>query len=213
MRTLVGALLLVACGGGDAVPDAASGDDASIDAAPMHVDDGAPMRRACTSTFGSAVTGTYGRLDGYLVAIVQPGTTSCGGDNDHLHLQVLVNTAVYDVAVNVGSSAMADVHSLTMDLSLRPWVEGWHPGGAEDYPTLGVHSTQLPLETSVGALASEITADLATANHISIFAIGYGPTGVHDVHRNGFSHDGLIVTEPLSTPSHARLFSFTSQTF
>jgi len=33
------------------------------------------------------------------------------------------------------------------------------------------------------------------------------------VHRNDFQHDGLLVTEPLSTPVHARLFAFSNQSF
>jgi hypothetical protein len=56
-------------------------------------------------------------------------------------------------------------------------------------------------------------ADLANANHISIYGTGYGPDGAHLIHRNGGGHDGLLITQPLSTPSHARLFSFSSQAF
>jgi hypothetical protein len=171
------------------------------------------MRRPCTTQLGSALSPTYGRLDGFLVALVQPGSSGCNGDSSHLHLQVLSNGAVYDVAVNVGSSSMSDVHSTTIDLALQPWAEGWHTSVTEDYVSLGVHSNQLPLEASEQQLATDITADLATANHISIFATGYGPDGMHLVHRNGGGADGMIVTKPLSTPSHARLFSFSSQTF
>jgi hypothetical protein len=50
-------------------------------------------------------------------------------------------------------------------------------------------------------------------NHISVFGTGYGPDGAHLIHRNGQGHDGLLVTQPLSTPAHARLFSFTTQAF
>src|SRR3954468_20291603 len=68
--------------------------------------DGTPMRRACTSTFGTALSPVYGRMDGYLVAIVPPApsTAPCNADLGHLHLQVLINGAVYDVAVNVGTN-------------------------------------------------------------------------------------------------------------
>src|SRR5262245_11877839 len=43
--------------------------------------DGTPTRQPCTSTFGSAMSATFGRLDGFLVSIVNPNTTtSCRGD-------------------------------------------------------------------------------------------------------------------------------------
>jgi len=54
---------------GDDTGDApAPGDGTSI------VDDGTPTRQTCTSNFGDALSAqaTYGRLDGYLVAIVPP---------------------------------------------------------------------------------------------------------------------------------------------
>ena len=197
-------VVLVACGNPPATTDA---HEASVDAA-----DGVPMRRACTSQFGSALSTSYGRLDGYLVAIVQPGGGGCSADADHVHLQVLANGAVYDVAVNVGSSGADDVHTTTRELAFPPWVEGWHTNVAEDYVSLDIHSMDIPLGTHQ-ANAAALTADLANANHISIFGTGYGPDGAHLIHRNGSGHDGFVITEPLSSPSHARLFSFTSQTF
>jgi hypothetical protein len=62
-------------------------------------------------------------------------------------------------------------------------------------------------------LTQDLTSDLATVNHISVFATGYGPDGAHLVHYNGSDHDGAVITEPLSNPAHLRLFSFTTQTF
>jgi hypothetical protein len=177
----------------------------------MSVDDGTPMRLPCTSSFGTALSTLYGRLDGYLVAIVAPGAGNCHGDTDHIHLQIQVNSMIYDVAVNVGTTTQ-DVHTATRELSFPAWSEGWHTGVTEDYVALGVHSTDIPLESST-QIATDVDGDLATANHISIFATGYGSGGVHLVHHRGGGQDGLIVTKPLSTPSHARLFSFTNQTF
>jgi hypothetical protein len=81
-----------------------------------------------------------------------------------------------------------------------------------DYTQIGVHSTDLPL-AGQSELESDLMTDLATANHISVFATGYGPDGAHLVHRDGSGHDGLIVTEPLSSPAHLRLFSFSTQAF
>ncbi|MCX5744839.1 MAG: hypothetical protein NT062_20315 [Proteobacteria bacterium] len=213
MRLVVLGLLLDlgGCGGNSpGVPDARAV-DAPIDAV-VNADDGTPMRLPCTGQFGTALSTVYGRLDGILVAIVQPGNGGCNADPDHLHLQLKVNGAIYDVAVNVGTTAVPDVHTTTRELWLPTWSEGWHPGVHEDYPSLGVHAADIPLGTPT-QVASAITADLATANHISVFATGYGADGVHLVHRTNGSRDGMIVTRPLSSPAHARLFSFSTQTF
>jgi len=175
--------------------------------------DGMPTRVPCTSQFGTALTSVYGRLDGYLVAIVQPGGGPCNADSSHVHLQIKMNGSIYDVAVNVGSTGSADdVHTTTRDIPLPQWSEGWHPGVLEDYVSLGVHSTDMTLQ-SRSQIASDLTSDLATVNHISVFGTGYGPDGAHLVHRNGQGHDGLVVTNPLSSPAHVRMFSFTNQAF
>ena len=176
--------------------------------------DGTPTRLPCTSQLGSAMTTSFGRLDGFLVAIVPPGGGGCSADSSHVHLQVKANGAVYDFAVNVGSPGMEDVHTTTRDITLPggAWAEGWHAAESDDYVLLGLHSSDLTLGTRAN-LTSILMTDLASANHITVFATGYGPGGGHLVHRNGGGHDGLIVTEPLSNPSHARMFSFTSPTF
>ena len=214
------ALTATACRGSSDTADAPGLDGSgAIDAMPtadapfMTVDDGTPTRLpACTNQLGSSLTQTFGRLDGFLVAIVQPGAHTCNGDTDHMHLQVRANGAVYDIAVNVGSATADDVHTMKLDLALPAWSEGWHPAVVDDYVARGIHSTAIPLEPRA-QVASDLNADLATANHITVFATGYGPDGAHLVHRNGNGHDGLVVTDPLSTPSHARVFSFSTQTF
>jgi hypothetical protein len=173
------------------------------------------MRRQCTNQLGSALSSTFGRLDGFLVAIVPPGGGGCNADSSHVHLQILMQGSTYDVAVDVGSQSgsNADVHTTTRDVALPgAWAEGWHTSVTFDYTQIGVHSTDLAL-ASQSQLESDVMADLATANHISVFATGYGPDGVHLVHRDGSGHDGLIVTEPLSSPAHLRLFSFSTQAF
>jgi hypothetical protein len=185
---------------------------------PVDPVDGAPTRRPCTSTFGAALSnGSFGRLDGILVAVVPPGPSSapCNADTGHVHLQLLVAGAVYDIAVNVGTDdATNDTHSTTLEHALigPAWAEGWHTGVAVDYPTLGVHADAIPLRTRTDSV-NAIMTDLATANHVSVYATGYGPGGAHLVHRNGRGEDGLVVSHPLSPQGHARLFSFTSQTF
>lgn len=210
-RRAIVVLVCGACGQPPAAPDAAT----AIDAPAIHVDDGTPTRRPCTSQFGSGVSTAYGRLDGLLVAIVPPGGSACNADPDHLHLQIDANGAIYDVAVNVGSSSAMDVHTTTRGFSLPPtlpWSAGWHTGLSIDYLPLGVHAADLALETRA-QLVSELTAELANVNHISVYAVGYGPEGVHLVHRNGNGRDGLVITQPLSTPAQARLFSFSAQSF
>lgn len=178
--------------------------------------DGTPTRQACVTPNGTALTTSFGRLDGYLVALVPPGQHGCNGDSDHLHLQVKANGAIYDVAVNMKSQqdpTNPDVAILERDLKIggSAWTEGWHTA-SDDYAALGVHSgdfTPMPL----AQLASKVEADLASANHISIYCTGYGPTGCHDVHRRGSSTDGAIVMNPLSPTAHVFLFHFASQTF
>lgn len=198
--------------------DAALPDGAFVlpDAPADYGEDGMPIRRPClqTPTGSGLAASQYGRLDGFLVAVVPLDYRGCQGDDDHLHLQVLVDGKIYDIAVNVG----ADVHSQTFDRALfaPAWSEGWHPDGSSDifveYTGLGLHSDTMPLPGTT-ALVQAMTADLAYANHISIYAIGYGPDGAHLVHRNGGGRDGLIVTHPLAGVAHARAFSFTDQSF
>ena len=218
--------LLIGCRG----PIAAHVDGSLSDAGDSHTPDGpggdagsstdgTPMRRPCTSSFGSALSATFGRMDGYLVAIVPPGSSSgpCNADLGHVHLQVLINGAVYDVAVNVGTNdATNDVHSTTLDHALLgpAWSEGWHTNVSVDYIALGVHASAMPLRTEAENVSALMT-ELATANHVSIYATGYSPvpSGAHLVHRNSGVTDGLVVTQPLSPLAHARLFSFTPQTF
>ena len=200
-------------------PDAArwSSDAASNpDAASVPVDDGTPIRVACTSNFGGALTKAHGRLDGYLVSIVEPGHGGCNDDSDHVHLQLKVDGAVYDVAVNVASSTTTapDVSFAERDEALADgaWAEGWHPSDALDYVQLGLHSGDF-VSMSKSALVQKITEALAGANHVSIFATGYGGAGVHLVHRNGGGRDGAVVLRPLSGSPHYLMFHFADQTF
>lgn len=178
--------------------------------------DGTPTRRPCTNTFGSAMNTTFGRLDGFLVSIVNPGTTGCSGDAHHVHLQVLVNGGIENIAVNVDSSVgNPDVDFLTINAPLKngAWVEGWHASQSFDFVNnLGVHSGAFT-ETTPTQLTSLVDNALATANHISIFTTGFDATGGHLIHRNPTNHDGAIVVNPLSTNPQYLLFHFTTQTF
>lgn len=186
--------------------------DAGIEASTSTVDDGAPDHRPCTSTFGHGIPGHYhGRLDGYLVAIVPPTPShTCGGDRDHLHLQIAMQGATYDVAVNIDS----DVLFAEADAPLAdgPWLEGWKPSGTYfDIPSsLGLHSADFD---SVGDLSARVEALLANVNHISVFATPYASSGIHLVHRNGHGNDGAIILNPLSSRPHYLVFRFPSQVF
>src|SRR5262249_40217631 len=94
-----------------------------------------------------------------------------------------------------------------------PWSEGWHTGIGLDYTqAFGLHSSAFT-PTSPAALAQKVETELAAANHISIFATGYGPGGAHDVHRQGANDDRAIVLDPLSTKPHILLFCFSNQSF
>lgn len=213
-RNSASALNLCSTGGGtpDAgVPDASGTPDASTSG------DGTPTRLPCTSTFGSAMTTAFGRLDGFLVSIVNPNTTtSCRGDDNHIHLQVQVNGGIEDIAVNVAStSGNPDVFFRTVGAALRggAWTEGWHPGQTLDYPSnLGVSSGSFTEET-LTQLTTSVDNLIANANHVSIFATGFDPTGGHLVHREGSSHDGAIVINPTTSNPTYLLFRFSTQSF
>src|SRR5215468_431844 len=88
--------------------------------------DGVPTRIPCTTNLGSALAGTFGRLDGVIVAVEQPGHGGCFADRHHVHIQVLSNGQTYDVAVNTDSGFIAEKNA---PLPGGPWVDGWHRGG------------------------------------------------------------------------------------
>ena len=178
------------------------------------VGDGPPTRQACTNQLGSALSQTHGRLDGYLVAIVPPGGSNCNADSSHVHLQVKMSGAVYDVAVNVGSAPPSDVWHDDFDAPMPDgaWAEGWHPGYALDYVKVGVHATTFTNQ-SMDGLVTELQDELADANHVSVFATAYGSDGAHLVHRTGGGNDGAIVVKPLSAKPHFLMFRFSDQSF
>ena len=188
---------------------------ASVDAgdAGMSVDpiDGPPTRVACTNSLGAGLSATYGRLDGFLVSIVPAGTHRCNGDSSHLHLQIRMNGAIYDVAANM------DVLSAekTAPMPDGPWSEGWHSGVTLDYAnTLGVHAADFT-QLLPADLEAQLNEELKSANHLSVFATGYGPDGVHNVHRHSGSgsNDGAIVLNPLSPTPRILMFRFTTDSF
>jgi hypothetical protein len=193
------------------VVDAGPGIDASF---PNDPSDGPPVRQSCTGSFGSQLSSSHGRLDGTVVSLVAPGTPGggkCNGDSSHLHLQMMMNGNVYDVAVNL------DTYYLEKDRGMPTsdaYAEGWHTSDNLDYPSIGVHSKDFTQPPSQQALTQLLEGALANANHLSIYATGYGPTGIHDVHRRGGGgNDGAIVIDPLSSTSHVFFFCFNTDNF
>lgn len=121
--------------------------------------------------------------------------------------------SVYDIAVNVGTTA-DNIFYLEKDAALPDmvWSEGWHSGAPLSYGNLGVHSTDFT-QLSKAAVTTSIEQELASANHISVFAVGYDQTGGHLVHYQGGTSDGAVVIDPLSASSKLMLFHFSNQSF
>ena len=188
------------------------------DALPMREDpaavsaDGPATRKPCTSSFGNGLSGSFGRLDGYVAAIVPPGSgRACSSDRNHLHLQVVVANQTYDVAINVDGGFIAEKDA---PLPGAPWAEGWHKGGSLSYPTdLGLHASSFT-PGSLGQLAQTLESALANANHVSVYATTYNHSGAHLVHRsNKGTTDGAVVVQPLSQAAHIYAFRFASSSF
>jgi hypothetical protein len=180
--------------------------------------DGPPSyTSACTPL--SAQTGTgintyHGRLDGYLSYVVpKGGSFSCNGDQSHVHLQVRMNGAIYDVAVDIGTfTGDANLYEADMPLPGGAWAEGWHNVGLS-YTQLGVHSTQFTAEDPT-ALGQKIASELTGVNHVSVFGDSYTThNGCHDVHYENGTLDGALVINPLSPTAHVLFFRFSTQTF
>jgi hypothetical protein len=184
-------------------------DDASSDASSPAFDDGVPTRVACSSTLGMGLSPEHGRLDGTLVSIVPEKGARCPSDPDHLHLQILMNGANYDIAVNL------DGFEGEIDAPLPgiPFAEGWHPMNLDYAQDLGLHSTALTV-TTPAMIRARVTAQLVNANHISVFGTGYpGSDGAHLIHRKTTAHDGALVINPLGAKAHVIAFRFATDTF
>ena len=204
----------------DAGPEDAGKADASKDAGKdsgsndAGSGDGTPVRNACSSTFGSALKGSFGRLDGTIVSIVNPGGSSkCNGDSSHIHLQVLMNDAIYDVAIDVtdGYWYQADV-----PLPGTPWKEGYYQDSLDYVNDLGVHSTDF-VKVTESALETDLEQLLASVNHITTYGTIYtgsdSGSGMHDIHYESTNKDGAVFLQPLSSPAHMILFRFSEDSF
>jgi hypothetical protein len=176
-----------------------------------------PPPAPCTDRFGHALTTSFGRLDGWLVAFVPPRAKRCKSDDRHVHLQLDVDGDAYDVAVPLGDPDAPDVwfKETTARMLGGPWRAGWSPGQTLDYVrTFAMHSNDfemLPREM----LLRKLEAELSSKRRVSIWATGYAPGRAHEVHRgaDNAQHDGTIALDPDSPRSRFLLFRFARQRF
>jgi hypothetical protein len=197
---------------GDAPAEAA----AKMDAVP----DGVARNASCTlltAETGTAINTAHGRLDGTLVFVLPVGgARACNGDDSHVHLQIEVSGAVYDVAVDIGSTKGGEVgyDEVMMAMPDGAWSEGWHGTDTLAYPSLGLHSTDFTT-VAPDTLATQLETRLADVTEISIFCTGYSEEdGCHDVHyEHGDGDDGAIVLNPKAATPSILFFRFTDQTF
>ena len=210
---------IVGSGGHDAGVDAGA-DDAGFDGG---ADAGVVDKAAnCASTFGDALTNSFGRLDGTVTAIVKPSDTQCTfPNNDHVTVQVRMNGAIYRMVVNVESTiGDPDVRFAEVSAPLLgpAWSEGWHENASVDYAAnLGVHASTTPfMAFPMNELVQKLDADIPLDAPVSVYATSSGGTyasSAHLVHRNGSNHDGAIVLNPESAHPTWMLFHFSDQVF
>lgn len=225
------AVVLIACSGSSSsAATTTATDDAGDDSATPDLDSGAAADApadafkptgVCATTFGSALTEGFGRIDGTVYAVQKPSDATCTFPNsDHVILQVLMNGAVYRLVVNVqsdraGTDPKILVATLPHALPAPVFGEGWHAGAPLDYVTsLGAHSdasfTALTLDDAV----TKIVTDVKVGDPIAVYGTsGAGrPESAHLIHRSSANADGAIVVSPTTSPQFL-LFHFDNQTF
>lgn len=168
----------------------------------------------CVDTFGDALTDSFGRVDGTVVAVVKPTDTHCPLFNDdHLVIELSMDGAVYRMVVNID-----DIGYLVVDAPLvgGAWDEGWHTGATLDYASdLATHAEDFA-NYALAELADEVTRHLEIGAPLSVFAESSGgdlASSAHLVHRNNTKSDGAIVVDPTSSAPRYLLFRFANQQF
>ena len=181
--------------------------------------DGTPTRaNSCEQTTGSAINTTHGRLDGYVTYVsVENAASSCSNDSSHVHIEVTSGGKLYDVAVDIGTSSSDETYIYESDSIQMPdgaWSEGWHGSDGLTYTSLGLTASQF-VGATPSARTSGLEAELANANHISIYCTGYSTDdGCHDVHyHSGGGNDGALVLNPLSATPHMIFSRFSTDSF
>jgi hypothetical protein len=206
-------LVFPACGGsttgggpttdqdsGSPTDDTAVSDDAGDETAADTITppgDATVRRLPClpsTKLSGDLPLDQYGALEGELVSIVPPGSHGCPEDADHLHLQIDVGGKRYDVAVTVNDTTGGQpMQIFEKDLAPTTAPQGWSGAGFDFVTNLGAHAASFsPLAEA--PLLSKLEGELANVSSISVHGKSYTDgTGVHDVHRNGGGHDGVLL--------------------
>jgi hypothetical protein len=183
--------------------------------------DAGPSTGKCADTFGSALTPGFGRIDGTIYAVQKPSDTTCTLPNaTHVILQVLMNSAVYRLVVNVqsdraGSDPKIRIATLEHALPAPAFAEGWHVPAPLDYVTsLGAHSDASFTALTLDEATTKIASELKIGDPVSVYGTsGDGrPESAHLIHRNAPDQDGAIVVNPTTTPK-LLLFHFDNQTF
>lgn len=186
-------------------------------AEPAIVDKAAP----CTDTFGNGVPKGFSRIDGTVLAIVQPKKdTGCPGYNgDHLVLEVTANGEHYRMVVNVASDRpdadpRVGLATVAHGLLAPPYAEGFHDKLGVDYPTdLQAHDADFtPYE--LAELSQRVTDALTLGAPVSVYASSEtGGSSAHKIHRNKLGEDGAIVVDPNGPNPQWLLFRFQNQSF
>jgi hypothetical protein len=227
LRLTLFTLCLTACTDSSTPRDSAVSPDRALD---QLVDHRADVRRridgdkaaSCASTFGSALTASFGRVDGTILAVVTPWDTWCPLPNsDHLILQVMMNGAAYRMVINVlstraGQDPNVRFAEVTSPLVGGPWSEGWHTSVALDYPTTLNADERIFTPYAMKPLVDEVSSHLVLGAKISVFAQSSGGStaaSAHLIHRNGNNVDGAVVIDPTAAQSRYLLFSFADQSF
>ena len=166
---------------------------------------------ACTSNFGDGLSGSNGRLDGTVYAVVAESSShQCNGDRDHVHVQVQALGQVYDVAVNTNGVGMVEKDEAAIPGGT--WHEGWHPGADISY------ASDLDLHTSDFGAMRDVSQDFETgiagATRVSVYAWLYNKGGIHLVHKSRSSNmDGAFVVQGTDGSSKVYAFRFDDQSF
>lgn len=196
---------------GQEVPDAGAEDAGAIDAG--HKAD------HCASQFGALFTNAFGRADGTVVAVVPPAWQCPLPNGDHVVIQVSIDGGVQRLVVNVQSSfgdPNIRFRTLSAPLPAPAFEEGWHPGLALDYPTLGLHSDAGWEALTLEQAATRVYDAITVGAPLSVYASSSGGTyaaSAHKIHRNGQQDDGAIVVNPTGAQPTWLLFHFANQTF
>ncbi len=182
--------------------------------------DGTPAKAVgCATTFGTALTASFGRIDGTVLAVIPPSFQGCAQPNmTHTVVQLVVGGAAYRMVVNVLSTSNEPrVYLGEADAPLAggAFAEGWHPGFALDYTaTLGVAKSSFTLADQATA-AARVYDSIELGQPLSVFATSGGPPqadSAHDIHFYKPNQDGAIVLSPETAP-HYLLTAFDDSSF